>query len=209
MPAPDSFFDAIDSARVQRAKELSEIKRTFLSMAGTDPLAIGSKSVVVLSYAAWEGFYNECVGIYLDFLKHSGVKVADASWLLLAGAMSADFKSLRDRHHSDTARREFVEQLKHRLICDFDNFDRSVVMARSNLDFRKLSSNFLLLALEVTPFQASRLRIDKELVGWRHGVAHGDPPDLTTVDAMSHIDFTSELLLIVADSFQHAILQHA
>lgn len=61
MPVPDDFFDAIDIARVQRAKELSEIKRTFLSMAHADPLAIGSKSVVVLSYAVWEGFYNECV----------------------------------------------------------------------------------------------------------------------------------------------------
>lgn len=208
MPAPDDFFDAIDSARVQRAKELSEIKRTFLSMASADPLAIGSKSVVVLSYAAWEGFYNECVRIYLDFLEHRGLKVADASWLLLAGAMSADFKSLRDRHHSDIAKREFVSQLKDRLICGFDNFDRSVVMARSNLDFGRLSSNFLLMNLEIAPFQVSRIRIDKELVGWRHGVAHGDPPDLTVVDATSHIDFASGLLLTVSDCFQNAILEH-
>ncbi len=208
MSVPEDFFDAIDTARVQRAKELSEVKRTFLSIASADPLAIGSKSVVVLSYAAWEGFYNDCVRIYLDFLEHRGVKVADASWLLLAGAMSADFKSLRDRHHSDVAKREFLEQLKDRLICDFVGFDRSVVMARSNLNFAKLSSNFALLALEVTPFQELRLRIDKELVGWRHAVAHGDPPDLTAVDVTSHTKFVSELLLTVAGSFQHAILRH-
>lgn len=208
MPAPDDYFDAIDGARVQRAKELSEIKRTFLSMASADPLAIGSKSVVVLSYAAWEGFYNECVRIYLDFLEHGGVKVTDANWLLLTGAMSADFKSLRDRHHSDMAKREFIERLKERLICGFDVFDRSVVMARSSLDFSKLSSNFLLLALEIAPLQINRIRIDKELVGWRHGVAHGDPPDLNAVDVTSHINFASDLLLTVADSFQHAILQH-
>ena len=209
MLAPDDYFDAVDSARIRRARELSEIKRTFLAMASADPLAIGSKSVVVLSYAAWEGFYNECVEIYLDFLEHGGVKVAEASWLLLSGALTADFKSLRDRHHSDKARREFVAQLRDRLICGFDSFDRSVVMARSNLDFDRLSSNFLLLALEITPFQVSRLRIDKELVGWRHGVAHGDPPDLTAIDVTAHIDFVSDLLLTVADSFQHAILQHA
>lgn len=208
MPAPDDFFDAIDSARVQRAKELSEIKRAFLSMVDADPLAIGSKSIVVLSYAAWEGFYNECVTIYLDFLASRGLKVSDASWLLLTGAMSADFKSLRDRHHSDIAKRDFIVQLKDRLVCTFDNFDRSVVMARSNLDFSKLSSNFLLLDLEISPFQSRRIRIDKELVGWRHGVAHGDSPDLTTVDATSHINFASELLLSISDSFQHAILQH-
>ena len=208
MPAPDEFFDAIDSARIQRAKELSEIKRTFLSMIGADPLAIGSKSVVVLSYAAWEGFYNECVKTYMEFLQQQGVRVADANWLLLAGVLTDDFTSLRDRHHSETAKREFVTQLKAKIGCGFDNFDRSVVMARSNLDFSKLSSNFLLLALEIAPFQVSRLRIDKELVGWRHGVAHGDPPDLTAVDAASHINFASELLLTIADSFQYAILRH-
>lgn len=209
MLVPDDFFDAIDSARVQRAKELSEIKRTFLALVSADPLAIGSKAVVVLSYAAWEGFYNECVKIYLDFLEHRKVKVADASWLLLAGAMSDNFKSLRDRHHSDTAKREFIEQLKDRLVCGFESFDRAVVMARSNLDFTKLSSNFVLLSLEIAPFQVSRLRIDKELVGWRHGVAHGDPPDLTAVDVTSHIKFASELLLTVAATFQDAILHHA
>lgn len=81
-------------------------------------------------------------------------------------------------------------------------------MARSNLDFSKLSSNFLVLALDIAPFQVSRLRIDKELVGWRHGVAHSNPPDLTAVDVTSHISFASELLLTVSDSFQHAILHH-
>ena len=208
MPQPDDFFDAIDGARVQRARELSEIKRTFLSMAGADPLGIGSKSVVVLSYAAWEGFYNECVRIYLDFLQSRGVKVADAGWLMLSGAMSAEFSSLRDRHHSDVAKRDFIAQLRDKLICGFDEFDRTVVMARSNLDFGKLASNFLLLQLRIDPFQRSRLRIDKELVGWRHGVAHGDAPDLTSIDVTSHISFASDLLLTVSDSFQDAILQH-
>lgn len=208
MPGPDEFFDAIDSARVQRARELSEIRRTFLSIASADPLAIASKSVVVLSYAAWEGFYNECVRIYLDFLGHRGIKVVDAGWLLLSGAMSADFNSLRDRHHSDIAKRDFVKGIRDRLNCGFDSFDRSVVMARSNLDFNKLSSNFILLELEIAPFQLNRLRIDKELVGWRHGVAHGDPPDLTAVDVASHVNFAAELLLMVSGSFQHAILQH-
>ncbi|PXA86584.1 hypothetical protein DMC47_34625 [Nostoc sp. 3335mG] len=208
MPSLDDYFDAIDDARVQRAKELSEVKRTFLTMAGSDPLSIGSKSVVVLTYAVWEGFYNECVKIYLDFLEYSGVKVADASWLMLSGAMSAAFNSLRDRHHSDAAKRDFVKKMKEKLVCGFDEFDRSVVMARSNLDFEKISSNFSTLSFEIKPLLAARLRMDKELVGWRHGVAHGDPPDLTLVDVASHISFASGLMLTVSDSFQNAILKH-
>jgi hypothetical protein len=208
MSVTDSFFDAIDGARIQRAKELSEIKRVAFSTADIDPLSIVSKSVVVLCYAVWEGFYNECTTTYIDFLDHRGVKITEANWLLLAGALSAEFNSLRDRHHTDLAKHQFIKNLKRRLLCGFDEFDRTTVMARSNLDFAKLASNFLLLNIEILPFEIQRLRIDKELVGWRHGVAHGNPPDLKALDITSHIDFSAKLLISVADSFQNAILRY-
>lgn len=208
MPEVERFFDDIDRARNQRARELSEIKRTFLAISSADPLAIGSKSVVVLTYAIWEGFYNDCVSCYIDFLRDANLKVSDVRWELLAGTMSGDFNSLRDKHHSDDARQKFVERLRERLSCGFDKFDRSIVMSRSNLDFEKLSANFGLLGFDISPFLRQRLRIDKELVGWRHGVAHGDPPDLSRVDAAGHIEFTSQLLLAIADCFQHAILTY-
>ena len=105
----------------------------FVSASPVDPLSVSSKAVVVLIYANWEGFYNECVRIYLDFLEDAGTKVADAGWLMLIGALSADFDALRSRNHSAEALKEFVAQLKDRLACRFDTFDRSVVLARSNL----------------------------------------------------------------------------
>jgi hypothetical protein len=208
MSPTDYYFDAIDSARVQRVKELSEIKRTFGSTIHIDPMSIGSKSVIVLTYAAWEGFYNECVGYYFDFLDSMGLKIKDVSWLLLSGALVSQFNNLRDRHHSDVARRDFVSSLKDRLICGFDQFDRSVVMARSNLNFERLSSNFLLLSMNLSQFHPFRIRIDKELVGWRHAVAHGNPPDLSMIDVASHVDFASSLLLVISDCFQEAMVQN-
>lgn len=48
--------------------------------------------------------------------------------------------------------------------------------------------------------------MDKELVGWRHGVAHGNAPELTELDVDSHADFAADLLLLVSDTFQEAIL---
>jgi len=68
MPDIDKYFDAIDAARVQRVKELSEIKYKFSANSGPDPENIKSKAVVVLAYANWEGFYNECVHAYARFL---------------------------------------------------------------------------------------------------------------------------------------------
>lgn len=202
-----SYFDAIDAARVQRVKELSEIKRTFVAASATDPLSIGSKAVVVLTYANWEGFYNECVRIYLDFLGEIKTKVAEAGWLMLIGALSSDFDALRSRNHSPEGRREFVAQLQTRLACGFEAFDRKVVMARSNLDFTRLTGNLTLLNFDYSVFQPSRIRLNKELVGWRHGVAHGDPPDLSAVNVSDHVDFAAGLMLVVSDLFQNAILE--
>jgi hypothetical protein len=207
MADAEKFFDAIDAARVLRVKELSEIKRTFAAPSPADPFSIGSKAVVVLTYANWEGFYNECVRIYLDFLEEAGTKVADSGWLMLTGALSADFDTLRSRNHSHEGRRDFVAQLQTRLACGFEDFDRSVVMARSNLDFARLSDNLTLLSFEFSALQRSRIRLDKELVGWRHGVAHGDPPDLTAVSVSDHVDFAAGLMLALSDLFQNAILE--
>jgi len=209
MPDVQRYLDRIDEARIRRAKELSEIKVKLGSGSSPDPELIFSKSVVVLSYACWEGFYNECVGVYIDFLHDIEIKIVDAGWMLLTGALTASFKSLRDRNHSDEAQIDFVKRLKEYLECNFIKFDKTIVMSKSNLDFAKLSTNFELMNMSFDAFQSRRLRIDKELVGWRHGVAHGGSPDLSSVDAGAHVNFTADLLLLISDAFQSAMVERA
>ncbi|GEC17139.1 MAE_28990/MAE_18760 family HEPN-like nuclease [Nitrobacter winogradskyi] len=206
MPKLDDFFNEIDTARVRRAKELSEIKRSFSQLAANDVYGIASKAVVVLAYANWEGFYNECVRAYLRFLAEKGGKVRDQNWMLLVSAFHADFESMRDRNHSLESRRAFVKNLESRIDCGFDAVDGRIVEARSNLDFARLSENYVLLNFDLSTMQKVRNRLDKELVGWRHAVAHGDSPDLTTMDVEAHINFASSLLILIADRFQYAML---
>ena len=101
--------------------------------------------------------------------------------MLLLSAFHSDFESMRDRNHSFKSRQQFVENLKERLDCGFDALDPTVVEARTNLDFARLTQNYLLLNFDPTSIESSRNRLDKELVGWRHAVAHGDSPDLTRI----------------------------
>ena len=206
MPDLDVYFDEIDAARTRRARELSEIKFRFTTSVGPDPSNISSRAVIVLTYASWEGFYNDCVTVYVRFLKELGKRVRETDWMLLLGAFKADFDSLRDRHHSDVARMEFVVNLQSLLECGFDKFDGSVITARSNLNFARLSQNYNLLSFDLTPMQRFRIRLDQELVKWRHSVAHGDPPDLSALDISGHVDFAAGLLLVLADGFQEAML---
>jgi hypothetical protein len=202
----DDFFDEIDLARIRRAKELSEVKRSFGRMTDSDIYGVASKAVVVLAYANWEGFYNECVRTYMRFLIEKGGRIRDSDWLLLVSALHSDFESMRDRNHSLEARQKFVENLKIKIDCGFDAIDTSIVEARSNLDFARLSQNYSLLSFDLSAMQRVRNRLDKELVGWRHAVAHGDSPDLTSMDVETLIDFASSLLVMIADRFQYAML---
>jgi MAE_28990/MAE_18760-like HEPN len=202
----EKYFDDIDSARVRRAKELSEIKRVFRQIAASDPLGITSKAVVVLAYANWEGFYNDCVRSYLNFLREKGGKVRDTDWMLLVSALHAEFESMRARNHSFESRQLFVANLQNGLNCSFDAVDATSVEARSNLNFVRLAQNYQLLNFDLSSMQPLRNRLDKELVGWRHAVAHGDSPDLTAMDVDAHINFAAQLLILVSDRFQHAIL---
>lgn len=207
MPKLEDHFDEIDLSRTRRIRELSEIKRAFCGPVGDDPLDVRSRALVVLSYAAWEGFYNECVETYCGFLAAEGRRIVELSWNMLVGALRPELDALRDRRHSSAARLEFVEGLKTGMARDCHEFDRTVVMARSNLDFDKLRHNFKILDLDIGPIQKYRNKIDRELVGWRHRVAHGDSPQLSNMDGAKHMSLVGDVMALVADAFQEAMLR--
>ncbi len=207
MPKIDRYFDAIDAARIRRVKELSEIKLRFGKDHTADPSSVSSKAAVVLTYANWEGFYNECLQTYMEFLRERGKKVRETDWMLLVCAFQGEFDSWRDKNHSAEAKRDFIKRLKDRLECDFSQFDSSAIAAKSNLNFERLSYSYSLMNFDLSGLQKFRLRLDKELVDWRHRVAHGDSPDLSAMDIADHVDFAAGLLIVIADNFQYAMLE--
>lgn len=207
MPDLGRYLDEIDSARSRRARELSDIKSKFSDRTSVSNL-INSKAAIVLSYANWEGFYNDCARFYLNFLKESEKMVRETEWMLMVGVLHPEFESLRAKNHSMEAKQFFVSRLRQKLDCCFDDFESSIIFARSNLDFDKIATNSQLLGFDITRLQRWRIRLDKELFGWRHSVAHGDSPDLSGFDVTNHIDFASSMLLIVSDLFQEAMTSH-
>lgn len=203
------FLSEIDSNRLRRARELSEIKVRMNDLSTLAQFGIQSKAVIVLSYAHWEGFYNDCISLYIDYLREAGKSVSDVSWPMLIGLLQSDFQRLRDRRHSRSATVEFVLRFQQTVENGFSGFDKEVVSSRSNLDFKKLKENFEVMRFDYSPFLRWRLKIDNELVRWRHSVAHGDDPDLSTVDINEHIAFTQDMLLILSDRFQSEIMNSA
>ncbi len=207
MPDLGRYCSEIDAARIRRARELLDIKSRFADHPAPDPTHIFSKAAIVLAYANWEGFYNDCANVYVGFLQECGGKIRDRDWMLLIGALNTEFNSLKDRNHSDEARLSFIKALKDKLECGFDLLDTRFVTARSNLDFARLSWCFSILGFDLGPLQPHRIKLDRELVQWRHLVAHGSQPDLSAMNIRAHVEFASEMLLVLADQFQQAMLQ--
>ena len=191
-----------------RAKELSDLKRRLSPSTLSDPFSIASKAIIVLSYSQWEGFYNDCIISYIYFLKTTQKSVVEVGWPMLVGSLSPQFDSLRDRNYSHEAKCDFVEAMALAENMNFEDYDIKIVSTRSNLDFEKLKASYRVLGFDFSSFNSVRIRLDKELVGWRHSVAHGDSPDLSNLNVESHIEFTNNLMLMVADQFQEAMLQH-
>ncbi len=168
-----------------------------------------SKSAIVLSYAHWEGFYNECAKTYLKFLDRLNKPLSTIDWSLLLGLLNSSFDSLRDKNHSIEAKHEFVENLKNTIKHGAKHYDTNVLLARSNLNFEKIKINFLIMSFKLDKLHKYRLKIDNEVVGWRHGIAHGNDPDLSLLDLEKHLDLIRDLLLVVADIFQDEIVNRA
>lgn len=206
MAAIDQYFDAFDKDRSRRAKELSSLLDLY-SVAKSSPAEeSAARATVVLCYANWEGFYNECVEHFFGFCALRALSASQISWNLLIGVLSADFSMVYNRNNSRDAQLEFLSGLHVKLASMAAEVDRTVVSARSNLNFAKLSENWHCLGMDLSSMQKHRNRIDKELVGWRHAVAHGDSPDLSKMDASRHVSFTSEVMLAVSDRFQERML---
>lgn len=208
----NTYIDRVDIARYRRAKELAEIGRLLGRLGDADPENIGPKGVVVLCYAVWEGFYNECISIYLEFLTERGGAIRDGDWMLLLGVISPKLDSLRDRNHSTEARSEFVRDLQSLIDSRFTSIDperAEYVGYASNLNYKRLKHNYEILQFDHQSLQKHRIWMDRELVAWRNGVAHGDTPDLSLLDISKHVECTRVLLLTVSGAFQEAMVKRS
>ena len=68
----EAYFDRLDAERVSRARELTAIKRSFGSSSDPSLASVRSKATVVLCYAVWEGYYNDCVVSTSRFSRRKG-----------------------------------------------------------------------------------------------------------------------------------------
>lgn len=199
-----NFESRASSERARRARSLSNSRALYVGAA--EPLReVAAQSLIVMSCAHWEGFFNFCVDLYIDAVNAAEKNIAQINPALLACEIDPHLMSLRDRNFRIDARPDFARQVfalsDHKKITS----DHSILKAASNLDFKRLRN--CLKALDVDESRLLRYQnfIVHELVKWRHQVAHGDEPDLSTADLIAHSHRAEELLIIVLEIFSDRV----
>lgn len=192
--------------RLWRVRELSDLRVLHKKASSKREREATSRSIIVLSYAHWEGYCSNCASTFVDYLEEKKVPYNLLPANMFLGAMSAALDSYRDKADNLNSRHQLIKVFQDRNGGFIEKFDRRVILPRSNLNFERLDFIHQIIGADLKPFQRHRLQIDKELVAWRHLVAHGEMFTLDDSKATSHTHFCEELMFLTKDCFETAIL---
>ncbi len=203
-----NHLQKISADRIWRIREISDLRSQFNLDVCERYQDATSRAIVVLCYAHWEGYFAACVHTLVDWLENTSLKYSSLPEEFLLGGVMAAFDSLRDRKDNLSARLDFLRSIRGIETKSFTGFDRKIVLPRSNLNFEKLKFIAQILQLDLSPYLRHQLRLDKELVAWRHLIAHGEMFTLDRTKVESHTKFCEELLFLAKDSFEIALTAH-
>lgn len=185
-----------------RLKEIAQLKSLLPNEA--DPqFETLCRAAMVLSYAHWEGFFNECVEVVLDAIKEDELDVSQAAPGVVALFLSSEFDSLANKKINDDNLIAFLnaQQLKSDTFVSGADACARAASSRSNLDWKRLSAVFGLFGYSWLALNDERIFIQHKLAKLRHEIAHGSAPRLRRLNALEHLDKTEDLLNEVSEYF--------
>jgi hypothetical protein len=199
------FEDELSAERAKRVVSLSNSRALYITSSET-LRDVGAKSLIVMCYAHWEGFFNFCVDRYVDYVNSLNREIILVRPELLACEVDPHLMSLKDRNFRIELRGKFARAMFDLQSCSKIVNGKPLLKAASNLDFDRLRDCLTMLGVAEDRFLPHRNFIAHELVKWRHQVAHRDEPTLDSADLLAHSHRTEELLVILSESFSDTIL---
>ncbi|SDW17482.1 hypothetical protein SAMN05444358_101126 [Ruegeria halocynthiae] len=202
------FLKKLSDDRLWRVRELSDLRIMHRKAASGREKAATSRAIVVLSYAHWEGYCASCAGTFIDYLEAKKVPYSLLPPDMMLGAVSHALDSYRDTADNLVSRRKLLKLQQQAYTGHIERYDRRVILPRSNLNFDRLRFIHEIIGAEIQPFQKYRLKIDKELVAWRHLVAHGEMFALENLLAADHTKLCEELMFLTKDTFEPFLFEY-
>lgn len=202
------FLKQLSDDRLWRARELSDLRLMHSKAESAREKVAASRAIVVLSYAHWEGYCASSAGTLIDYLEAKKTRYSLLPLDMMLGAMSGALDSYRNTADNLDSRRRLLKFFQEVHGSHIEKFDRRVILPRSNLNFQRLRFIHEVIGADIQPFQKHRLKIDKELVAWRHLVAHGEMFTLENSLAADHTKFCEELMFLIKDTFESFLYSH-
>ncbi|MEW6348266.1 MAG: MAE_28990/MAE_18760 family HEPN-like nuclease [Thermodesulfobacteriota bacterium] len=189
-----------------RRHELTEIKLSVKAVQGQGRSTFTPvRAALTLLYAHWEGVVKNSALFYLEFVRGQGFSCHQVAPHFLALAIK---KRLSDE--SQKARRTeayirvadfFLTGLQARLEIDVEG----AIDTESNLNSDVLRNSITQLGLDYAPFETKELLINKELLGHRNPISHGE---YRMVDAMTYLELHDAVIQLLVE-FQNQIIDAA
>jgi hypothetical protein len=196
-----NFEEQLSDERARRVRNLSNVRALYSSARPETLQKVGGQALIVLCYAHWEGYFNFCVELYVEYVNNLGRIISEINPALLACEIEPHLSSLKDKNFKIEHRPGFAREVSQVMGCRKITQNVSLLKAASNLDFNRLRICLDTLEICESKFLPYRNFIAHQLVKWRHQVAHGDEPDLGESDLLEHSHKTEKLLLVVSECF--------
>ncbi|WP_027834879.1 MAE_28990/MAE_18760 family HEPN-like nuclease [Maritalea myrionectae] len=192
------MIDDLGKVKTWRIRELTTLNVVWKSTNESHKSAL-QRALVVMCYAHWEGFFCDGMKLLCCNLANSEIPISAINEDLVIAALQSEFDKYKDGKDKLQLKRDLVRAAKDRLHSPLGE-DWSVLLPNSNLNFETACFTLELLGV-IKPFDAHRIFIDHQLVGWRHKIAHGDNPKLNTELMLDHVHKTMRLMDLSQDYF--------
>ena len=168
----ENIIDAIDHNYAWRFKELKCIKKNIELMSG-DAKNTAIRQASLLLYAHWEGFIKSASISYLQFIVDQKFRQEELTDNFRGIMLRKNYKNA-ESSHSIKAHIGAVKAITDGLTAYVIFDPNTQIKTDSNLNYKLFEDILHTLAIDPSPYETKQNQIDKQLLGRRNEIAHGE-----------------------------------
>lgn len=168
-----------------RRKELHDLKSILRENRNTTGLKPLTKGAIVLAYAHWEGYIKEVSEAYLSYISFREFARNEVADNFLALSVINNIKTKNKFTDCITDITCLISSPQEK--CKIPT--KNIIDAESNLNSDVLKKIMDILGLDFSYFETKRYFVDKELLGKRNQIAHGEDRNVNMKDYTELADF--------------------
>ena len=146
------------------------------------------KTLIVMLYAHFEGFFKDCLECYIRYINSTEITLSRFSDSIVTASLNREYAAFENRNrkckelssvppaeeflHKFHRRRELTQKLASDYLNRKIRIDEKIINTKSNLDYSVVQENMYVLGLDYNYFSDKQDTITK-LVRLRNSVAHG------------------------------------